>query len=78
MININGTYLDAPLHRFPDGYSIADIPFEKLVDLPFEMVILPEGKKYFGVDDINNVGKLGERLFSTLVIPRSLEPTSMR
>ncbi len=59
MVNINGTYLDAPLHRSPDGYSIADIPLEKLVDLPFDVVTMKEGSDCFDAGDIENIGQAG-------------------
>lgn len=29
-----GTYLDAPFHRFADGADLAEVPLERLVDLP--------------------------------------------
>ncbi len=29
-----GTYVDAPFHRYPGGADLADLPLEKLVDLP--------------------------------------------
>lgn len=59
MVNINGTYLDAPLHRDPNGYTIADIPLEKLVDLPLEVVTMKEGNNCFDVADIKDVGEKG-------------------
>lgn len=34
MVTSTGTYLDAPQHRFRDGTEIADLPLERLVDLP--------------------------------------------
>lgn len=29
-----GTYVDAPYHRYPDASDLADLPLEKLADLP--------------------------------------------
>jgi len=55
MVNISGTYLDAPLHRFEDGYTIADIPLEKLVDIPFITVKIREGRNYFDKDDFKTI-----------------------
>lgn len=34
MVSNTGTYLDTPYHRFPDGYDLADLPLEKVADLP--------------------------------------------
>ncbi len=56
MVNISGTYLDSPLHRFENGYNIADIPLEKIVDLPYEIVTIQPERNYFDVDDFENTG----------------------
>ena len=56
MLNISGTYLDAPLHRFDKGYTVADIPLEKLVDLPYQVVSLKEGKNCFDTEDLSGIG----------------------
>jgi kynurenine formamidase len=51
IIGISGTYLDAPLHRFEKGYTIADIPLEKLVDLPTIVVKKQDNKNFFDIED---------------------------
>jgi kynurenine formamidase len=33
-----GTYLDSPLHRYPDGDDVSQIPLERLVDRPTVVV----------------------------------------
>lgn len=55
MINISGTYLDAPLHCIEDGDSIADIPLEKMVDLPTIVVRIKKDRNYFDVDDFETL-----------------------
>ena len=37
-----GTYLDAPLHRWPEGADLADVPIERLVNLPGIRITAPE------------------------------------
>lgn len=59
MINTSGTYLDAPFHRFEDGYQICDIPLEKLVDIPAEVVKLPEKRRCFEREDVECAGVPG-------------------
>ena len=34
MIANTGTYLDTPFHRFEEGFDLADLPLEKVADLP--------------------------------------------
>jgi len=34
MVANTGTYLDTPFHRFPNGYDLADLPLERVADLP--------------------------------------------
>lgn len=34
MVANTGTYLDAPYHRFHDGYDIAQLPLDQVADLP--------------------------------------------
>lgn len=55
MININGTYIDAALHCFDGGDCIADIPLEKLVDLPTIVIRIKVGRNYFDVDDFEEI-----------------------
>lgn len=52
MINISGTYLDAPYHVFEEGDKIGDIPLEKLVDLDTYVVHLAHDRNYFDVEDL--------------------------
>lgn len=47
MVNISGTYIDAPYHRFESGYKIGDIPLEKLVNLDTFVVSMDKEKGYF-------------------------------
>ncbi|MDO4648065.1 MAG: cyclase family protein [Eubacteriales bacterium] len=51
MVNISGTYIDSPYHRFEDGYKIGDIPLEKLVNLRTFVVHVDKSKGYFDVED---------------------------
>lgn len=59
MLNISGTYIDAPAHRYSDGYKVAEIPLEKLVDLEYDIVKIQTGKKCFTYKDVEHVGKKG-------------------
>lgn len=34
-----GTYLDAPFHRYPTGPDMADLPLEKVADLPGRLIV---------------------------------------
>lgn len=38
MVANTGTYLDAPFHRYADGIDVADLPLERLADLPAVVV----------------------------------------
>jgi arylformamidase len=42
MIANTGTYLDTPYHRYSDGYDLAGLPLEKVVDLPCEVFHLQD------------------------------------
>jgi arylformamidase len=44
MVANTGTYLDTPFHRFPDGYDLADLPLERVADLP-GVCIVTEGQE---------------------------------
>lgn len=52
MVNISGTYIDAPYHRFEDGYKIGDIPLEKLFNLDTFVIHMSEERHYFDVEDL--------------------------
>lgn len=59
MVNISGTYIDSPYHRFESGYKICDIPLEKCFNLPTFVVDLgantdEHGDPIFDVDDVKN------------------------
>lgn len=51
MVNISGTYIDSPYHRFDDGYKIGDIPLERIFHLPLFVVEMQPNRNYFDVDD---------------------------
>lgn len=59
MVGINGTYIDAPFHVYPDGHTIADYPIEKLVDLPILVVNMAKDRNYFDVQDIKGLDVKG-------------------
>lgn len=52
MLNISGTYIDAPYHRWDEGYRIGDIPLEKLFDLPAFVVHMSKEHNYFDKKDL--------------------------
>lgn len=37
-----GTYLDAPFHRHPSGFDLADLPLDRIADLPGVVIAAPE------------------------------------
>ena len=39
-----GTWVDAPYHRFADGVDLAELPLERLADLPGVVVRVEEGR----------------------------------
>lgn len=51
MVNISGTYIDAPYHAFENLDKIGDIPLEKLVDLNAFVVRINKKKGFFCIDD---------------------------
>lgn len=55
MVNICGTYIDAPYHRFEDGYKIGDIPLEKLFALKTFVVHMGHKHNFFDVDDLKHL-----------------------
>lgn len=38
MAGNTGTYLDTPFHRYPDGFDLAGLPLEAVVDVPVSLV----------------------------------------
>lgn len=58
-----GTYVDAPIHRFPGGGDIASIPLEKLANLPGALVDAPaaEGQRTeIGADAFGGLDVVGK------------------
>ena len=45
MVANTGTYLDAPFHRFPDGIDVAELPLERLAQLPGLVVRVPPAER---------------------------------
>ncbi|MGN0295516.1 MAG: cyclase family protein [Lachnospiraceae bacterium] len=43
----------------PDGYSVADIPLEKCINLVYEVVRKRDDWNYIDTDDIKDIGKTG-------------------
>jgi arylformamidase len=41
MVANTGTYLDTPLHRFPHGWGLDQLPLERVVDVPATIVHAP-------------------------------------
>lgn len=54
MIGNTGTYVDAPSHRFRGGPDIADLPLSSLVDLPGQLVSIPEGSRAIGPEHLED------------------------
>lgn len=67
MVNISGTYIDAPYHRFEHGYKICDIPLEKCFALPV-----------FTVDLGADTDEHGNPVFTAARIRRALEGKPLR
>ena len=45
MVANTGTYLDAPFHRFADGLDIAELPIERVANLPAVVVRIRSGRR---------------------------------
>jgi len=59
-VSSSGTYLDAPLHRYADGLSVAELPLDSCVDLPGIKITAAEVKieaSILGVDADQLAGK---------------------
>ena len=67
MVNISGTYIDAPYHRYEDGYKICDIPLEKCFALPV-----------FTVDLGTDTDEHGNPVFTAARVRRALEGKPLR
>lgn len=50
LVGNTGTYLDAPFHRDEDGADVADLPLERLVDLPGIVIRAPEDRRELGAE----------------------------
>jgi arylformamidase len=50
MVANTGTYLDTPFHRYADGYDLAGLPLERVVDVDGLVIDLPEGATSFTAD----------------------------
>jgi arylformamidase len=48
MVANTGTYLDVPFHRFAEGDDLAQVPIDRLVDLPG--ILIGVGSRQIGVD----------------------------
>jgi kynurenine formamidase len=49
MVGNTGTYLDTPFHRYPDGFDLAGLALDRVVDLP-TVVARMNGSSARGVD----------------------------
>lgn len=45
MVANTGTYLDAPFHRFADGIDVAELPLERVANLPGVVVRIDAGQR---------------------------------
>ena len=50
MVANTGTYLDTPFHRHADGFDLAGLPLERVVDLDGLVIDLPPGAASFTAD----------------------------
>ena len=55
MVNISGTYIDSPYHRFESGYRVSEIPLEKVFDLRTFVVHMGVRHKWFDVEDLTHL-----------------------
>ena len=75
MVNISGTYIDSPYHKYESGYKISEIPMEKCFDLPTFVVDLTDsvdenGDPWFTKADLQKALE-GEDIKGSAVIMRS-------
>lgn len=47
-----GTYLDAPFHRYAEGYDLARLPLERVADVP-GVVLDARGRRTVDLDDLD-------------------------
>ncbi|GAA2791401.1 cyclase family protein [Crossiella cryophila] len=55
LVGNTGTYLDTPAHFYPDGYDLADLPLERVVDVPAVVLDATGG---IGPDLLDGAGEL--------------------
>ena len=55
MVANTGTYLDTPFHRYADGYDLAALPLERVVDLDGLVIDLPDGARSFAADTFDGL-----------------------
>jgi arylformamidase len=64
MVANTGTYLDTPVHRFPHGWGLDQLPLERVVDVP--AVIVRSPGPAIGSDDLASAALAGRAvLFHT-------------
>ena len=64
MVANTGTYLDTPFHRFTDGFDLADLPLDRVADLPGRCV--PVSGKEIGAETLDGLDVEGRAvLFAT-------------
>ncbi len=52
MVANTGTYVDSPFHRFADGADLAQLPLERMVDVPGTVVRVAQDVRAIGVPDL--------------------------
>lgn len=59
MVANTGTYVDAPFHRYRDGADLADLPLDRLADLPGLVVSAPAGRRAVDADAFEGLDVAG-------------------
>ena len=63
MVANTGTYLDTPFHRFADGFDVAALKLEQLVDLEGVLVrVVGEANRPIGADRLSGLDVAGKAL----------------
>ncbi len=60
MVGNTGTYMDSPFHRFADGADLADVPLEKVADLPGLVVRKDPARRAIERDDLADLDVAGK------------------
>jgi kynurenine formamidase len=55
MIANTGTYVDAPFHRYPGGIDLAELPLERLANLPGVVVDVTGGEREIGPEHFDGL-----------------------